>query len=303
MRKRSWLTKVGRFFRSTTAVVALTFTALGAPLFVYAHNLQTKMVYMFFDPNTQAMLDARIAADLPGPARCCRVSDELGIIIKVVPRDGTTTGVGGHVDFYVPNGVQVSTWPTCCPATACGRHHRLRQGADEGSVADRHWRRPRRRQGHAALVGLSGTDTNINGVTERPVAAAGLHLGTIAGVYGDTGIFFSTDPDTSYGSGSVHGEAPAVCGSLARWVSRHGKTITNNSGDVFVPCNKWDAEQMLRGASRARPAGDRLHGGTAHRRLPTAAATRPGASAAAWRARRADTSGTSTGMLWRASRQ
>ena len=33
--------------------------------------------------------------------------DELGIIIKAVPDEGTTTGVGGYTTFYVPNGVQV----------------------------------------------------------------------------------------------------------------------------------------------------------------------------------------------------
>ena len=73
-----------------------------------AHNLQTKMVYMFFDPNTQTMLDTRIAS--PGwtpPTPLLQVNDELGIIIKVVPKDGTATGVGGHVDFYVPNGTTV----------------------------------------------------------------------------------------------------------------------------------------------------------------------------------------------------
>ena len=32
------------------------------------------------------------------------------------------------------------------------------------------------------------------------VPATGLHRGTIAGVYGDTGIFYSTDPETAYGS-------------------------------------------------------------------------------------------------------
>ena len=70
------------------------------------HNLQTKMVYMFFDPVTQAMLDARIPTITP-PTPLLRVGDELGLIIKVVPRDGTTTGVGGYIDFYVPNGTSV----------------------------------------------------------------------------------------------------------------------------------------------------------------------------------------------------
>ena len=86
---------------------------------IYAHNLQTKMVYMFFDPTTQACLDARIDGTAL-PAGCqaypgwapgqplLKVDDDLGLVIKVVPRDGTTTGVGGHVDFYVPNGVEVT---------------------------------------------------------------------------------------------------------------------------------------------------------------------------------------------------
>ncbi len=91
---------------------------------IWAHNLQTRMVYMFFDPETQACIDARLEVTTPYPppvlllvCLACRswapgqpvlqVGDELGIIIKVIPRDGTTTGVGGHIDFYVPEGVEV----------------------------------------------------------------------------------------------------------------------------------------------------------------------------------------------------
>ena len=114
-----------------------------------AHNLQTKMVYMFFDPNTQTMLDTRIAGpSWTPPTPLLQVDDELGIIIKVVPTDGTTTGVGGHVDFYVPNGVTVVDAAYLLPGDANPgrRHQRLRQGADEGPVADRHRRRPHRRQ-------------------------------------------------------------------------------------------------------------------------------------------------------------
>ena len=86
----------------------------------FAHNLQTRMVYMFFDADTQACIDARLEGT-PLPAGCAglpsgwqvgdpvlQAGDELGVIIKVVPRDGTTTGVGGHIDFYVPNGVEVT---------------------------------------------------------------------------------------------------------------------------------------------------------------------------------------------------
>lgn len=71
-----------------------------------AHNLQTKMVYMSFDPNTQAMLDARIA----GPADAAHAFAASGRRAghrHQSRADGTSTGVGGHVHFYVPNGTTV----------------------------------------------------------------------------------------------------------------------------------------------------------------------------------------------------
>ena len=71
-----------------------------------AHNLNQSMVYMFFDPDTQKVLDLRAASIVP-PKELLQVGDELGIIIKVIPDEGTSTGVGGYVDFYVPNGTQV----------------------------------------------------------------------------------------------------------------------------------------------------------------------------------------------------
>ena len=52
------------------------------------------------------------------PTPLLEVNDKVGIIIKVVPRDGTTTGVGGHVDFYVPNGVTVEDVAYLMPGDA-----------------------------------------------------------------------------------------------------------------------------------------------------------------------------------------
>ena len=75
---------------------------------VSAHNLDASAVYIFFDPATQAMIDARIASGTWTPGTPLILpSDELGLIIKAVPDDGTTTGVGGYTTFYVPDGVQV----------------------------------------------------------------------------------------------------------------------------------------------------------------------------------------------------
>ncbi len=83
-----------------------------------------------------------------------------------------------------------------------------------------------------ALPGLS-RGPNIAGVTANMWAGTGLvNNGTLPGVYGDLGIFFSTAPETAYGSSPVG-------------------NITNNSGDIVGnrtslgrALNKWDTWQM-----------------------------------------------------------
>ena len=73
-----------------------------------AHNLDASAVYVYFDPDTQAMLDARIEAPTWTPPTPLLLNgDDLGLIIKITPDNGTRTGVGGYTTFYVPNGLQV----------------------------------------------------------------------------------------------------------------------------------------------------------------------------------------------------
>lgn len=213
---------------------------------VAAHNLQTRMVSMFMDDATQAMLDDRMAN--PGwtpPDPLLQVGDELGLIIKVVPRDGTTTGVGGHVDFYVPNGVEVVDVGYLVPDGLGGFIKSAMKGQSPIAVGAG----PIGAKTTAQLIGLTDTYTStasgLSSTTVNP--ATGLHLGTIAGLYGDTGIFYSTDPDTAYGSWqNFTGSSTAKgCGSLAFNPTIIGMTLVNNSGDTVVPCNKWDAEQLM----------------------------------------------------------
>jgi len=81
----------------------------------------------------------------------------------------------------------------------------------------------------AAPPNLQGTTLgpNVLGVASAPVAAGtGCHRGTLAGVYGDIGIYYSTDPRTAYGT----------------WT---GGPLTNNRGVTSVPTTKWDAFQLL----------------------------------------------------------
>jgi len=222
-----------------------------------AHNLQTKFVYMFLDPATQTLLDNRISGGWVPGTPLLQVNDELGLIIKVVPRDGTTTGVGGHVDFYVPNGVTVVDVGYLLPNGSGGYVTVPMKGQSPIAIGDG----PIGAKLTSQLIGLSAVGPNVLGVTENPVvSASGLHRGTLAGVYGDTGIFYSTDPDTAWGSWQSFSNAanPSEvnrCGVVGTFTLGGAKSITNNSGDVYVPCNKWDAEQAFAWGAKATTYG------------------------------------------------
>jgi hypothetical protein len=243
---------------------------------VQAHNLQTKMNWMYFDPATQDFIDQLLAdrlADgvsandfLPvfyawdasvcdattgictddgtkgNPAGTILGLSQASIIIKVVPQDGTTTGVGGYIDFYIPNGTQVVDVGYVIPDGSGGYMDIPMKGQSLIAVGD-------------GPVGTNctpelGTPSplslgpNYNNVTADAVDTSGCHNGTIAGVYGDVGIFYSTDPDTAYSSWNA---APRGTCGLAVTLPDTPEGITylkNNSGDSYSPCNKWDAEQL-----------------------------------------------------------
>ena len=140
-----------------------------------------------------------------------------------------------------------------------------------------------------SLVGVTrgpnilGTTSPIvaDGVTayNGTVFGANTNLGTTAGVYGDTGIFYSTDPATAFGTYT-------------------GGEITNNSGDdggrTHRPGHAHEQVGCLADgrvmASMARPTH------LSHLRpssTATVAATRPGALPMRWPARRAAMPGSS----------
>ncbi len=203
-----------------------------------AHNLDASAVYVYFDPNTQAYLDNLIATNQrPVGQPLLRPGDELGLIIKAIPLDGTTTGVGGYTTFYVPNGVQVVDAAYIMPGDLV---------ADGITGWDKV---PMKGQAQMPIVGAGGDSTvslvgygppdigygaktNILGQSSNYVNASNGNLGTVVGVYGDTGIFYSTAPETAFGTYS-------------------GGAITNNSGDTVgartilgTTLNLWDAWQM-----------------------------------------------------------
>lgn len=226
--KRNWFWQHVRW----VVILALIVTAL-AQLSgsASAHNLNASAVYVFFDPDTQAMLDARIESPTWTPPTPLLLNgDELGLIIKIVPDAGTTTGVGGYTTFYIPDGLQVLDaaflMPGNNPADGITGYDRISTKGQAQMPAVGAGGEPT-----VSLVGIT-RGPNILGVTSPIVTAANTNLGTLPGVYGDTGIFYSISPETAYGT-YVGGE------------------LTNNSGDIVgartdlgTALNLWDTWQL-----------------------------------------------------------
>jgi len=144
--------------------------------------------------------------------------------------------VGGYTTFYVPDGAQVVDAAFLMP-NGSGGYDRVdakgqalipNVGAGGGPTVN------------LATLGLPTLNRgpNIVGVTAPLVnPTTNANNGTLPGVYGDLGIFFSTSPETAYGSYT----------DLYPTDNR----ITNNSGDwvglrtpLQAPLNLWDAWQM-----------------------------------------------------------
>lgn len=207
-------------------LLAATFFASAA----HAHNLDATDAYVVFDAETQSALDARIAGGwIPGTP-LIQNGDEIGLILKAIPDNGTATGVGGYATFYLPNGTQVMDAAFVQP------------GTDESDAMAGFDRVPAKGQAPMPNVGAGGGPTvslvgisrgpNIAGVTANLVNASNLNNGTLPATYGDLGIFYSTTPETAYGT----------------YV---GGALVNNSGDIVgnrTPIgramNKWDTWQL-----------------------------------------------------------
>ena len=166
--------------RRNNRLLSTVFTVLVCALVaggVAAHNLQTKFVYLFFDPDTQQLLEDRM--NTPGwlpPEPLIQDGDELGFIIKVVPQDGTTTGVGGHVDFYVPNGTQVIDAayiiPGNDPSDGLNGYDKIPM---KGQSLIAEGAGPVGGKTTSELAGLGTHGPNIIGVSADPVDGSGTH--------------------------------------------------------------------------------------------------------------------------------
>ena len=194
----------------------------------FCHNLDNKMTFLTFDQETLTRIETRALNN----EQLLQADDIIGVVLKTTPGVGEPLGAGGYMTFYIPEGTQVVDGFYGYP-DGTGEIQRLpMKGAAEISTGIGG-------QAVGDTDGLIGLDLgpNVLGVTEATVTGAGTPCGTLAGVYADTGFFYSTDIRTTYGSW----EAPPT--GLDR--AGYPVILTNNEGDVVTPVTMWDGSQLM----------------------------------------------------------
>jgi uncharacterized repeat protein (TIGR01451 family) len=205
---------------------------------VYAHNLDQIDTSINFDDDFIRLMEQRGEAE----EVLIQDGDEFWMVFRSTPGPGTQTGAGGYLTFYIPtNYVEVLDVSYLTPSP----------GTPGNVEAPTNFTRVPLKGASIIAVGngtiAPATTTNLIGLTltnefgqaENPVTGTGLHRGTIAGVYADTGIFFSQDPRTLYHSWAF---APAT-GPLSR--RGYPVTMVNNRGESITPVTRYDAEQLI----------------------------------------------------------
>ena len=193
----------------------------GAVSAVFGHNLYISSTEVYFADDFLATMTSRASSH----QSLIQVGDEFWLVQKGTPGPGTTLGVGGYLTFYVPTGYQVvdAAYVTPCSTSTDSRGFTTIPIKGQGSISVGSGKTENSALTTSELIGYTYPAANVLGVRESPVTSAGLNRGTIAGVYADTGIFYSVSSRTAYTT------------SLA--------ALGNKAGDSVVPLNLFDSDQ------------------------------------------------------------
>jgi uncharacterized repeat protein (TIGR01451 family) len=210
---------------------------LGGGSMLQAHNLDTKSISIQFANDFIATMAARSAAG----QSLLQIGDEFWVYTKTIPGPGTKTGVGGYTTFYLPAGYQVLDAAYVAHSNSDPRGFIPASMKGQSSIAI--GAGPIAAKVAVGLTGYSYPTPNILGINESPVTATGISRGTIAGVYADTGIFYSTDARTSFNS---YGAAPV--GGNPPMKNNHGDIVGEwtaaNTANKLGVMTLWDSYQL-----------------------------------------------------------
>lgn len=213
-----------------------------------AHNLDTRATGISFEKSFVATMTTRASTNA---ANLVQVGDEFWVILKTTPGPGTVTGVGGYQTFYVPSGVQVTGAEIIEPDPANPGSFRTIPAHGQSIIAVGAGTIGAKASLKLLTNGVNGAGmvlTNFLGRSEKSVVdATGIARGTIAGVYADTGIFYSTNASTAFNSYNNPTNSSMVNNSGDTVGEYDAANVTGS--DVLGVMTLWDSYQ-LRGFGR-----------------------------------------------------
>jgi uncharacterized repeat protein (TIGR01451 family) len=233
----------------TFVVVVVLFAVVLFSSFVIAHSVGQVQTTKFFAPETVAMLQARAAAGNPG----LQVGDIVSYIIQFTPveNSGATVGGGGYVTDYIPAGTEVVGAWFVQPDGSGGYNS---TAPDLPGPISNGW-------GPRGVNSYGGTFANNSYDARCAGRPAGQCDGSLAQIYADTGIFFSTDSRTKvFTVPSTDGRVRQGC--TTNTPSGNGYNINPTAVGQLNPIigqscatthNLWDAAQTNAFGSSALP--------------------------------------------------
>jgi uncharacterized repeat protein (TIGR01451 family) len=224
--------------------LCITIAAISS-VWVSAHSVGQVQTTKFFAPETVNLLVSRASSGSPGFV----VGDTVSYIIQFTPvSNGATVGAGGYITDYIPAGTEVIAASIVQP-TGTGGYTAV--APDLPAPMDNGWGAFAGKQTYTA--GWTTTDAATVAActnaalpyTPRTLATCD---GSLAQMYADTGIFYSTDSRTAvFTSPSSDGRVRQACPP-----SGNGYYVNPSGGGQLNPIigqtcatthNLWDANQ------------------------------------------------------------
>lgn len=215
-----------KYLQCLLLTVLLSFSPFNSPL-AHAHSVAQGNTTQIIAPETQQLIASRGGS--------LQVGDIASFIVRFEPKDnGATVGPGGYVTAYVPDGTEVVDAEIVEPDGA-GDYVAV-QPDKPGKIADG-W--GHRGQQHFTSWTPSDTDTNSQ------CASLSDCNGSLAQLYADTGIFYSTDSRTKFFTSDGSGIASLTNGYHIEPTGAGGVgSALGISGSEITTHNLWDASQV-----------------------------------------------------------
>lgn len=192
-----------------------------------AHSVAQGNTTQIIAPETQQLINSRGGS--------LRVGDIASFIVRFEPKDnGATVGPGGYVTAYVPANTEVVDAEIVEPDGA-GNYVAV-QPDKPGKIADGWGHR-----GQQHFTNWTPTDTDTN----SQCASLSDCNGSLAQLYADTGIFYSTDSRTRFFTSDSSGIASLTNGYHIEPTGGGGVgSALGISGSDITTHNLWDASQV-----------------------------------------------------------